>query len=177
MIIAPCGLARLEEFLSWGAPSQDPTLAAFLGGDVRVAFVSAQAPEEGFSRAAAMERNALIYAFGAGAVVAHARYREGGTWHGAIDALRRRHRLVVRAPDPDASSTGAPPGFVEASRALIALGAMRADSPESAVRSLFGGAPGGSLTAPASPSLAFDDAPTVWPSAPIRVGGKYNLAS
>ena len=37
-----------------------------------------------------MERNALIYAFGRRALVVRPRWRQGGTWHGAVDALRRR---------------------------------------------------------------------------------------
>jgi hypothetical protein len=45
-----------------------------------------------------MERNALIYALSEQAVVAEARYRVGGTWLGASDAIRRRlTRLYIRS--------------------------------------------------------------------------------
>lgn len=77
------------------------------------------APHEPFSRGLAMERNALIYGAADATVVGHARMRQGGTWHGATDALRRRlGRLLVRA---DGSS---------AARALRALGAETIESPE-----------------------------------------------
>ncbi len=70
------------------------------------------APDEPFTRALAMERNALIYAAADATVVGHIRLRQGGTWHGASDALRRRlGRLLVRCD-------GSP-----AERALRALGA------------------------------------------------------
>lgn len=84
-----------------------------------VARLSVCAPFEGFSRATAMERNALVYAFGDGAVVCHARFKEGGTWHGAINAHRRGlTRLAVR-------TDGSP-----AARALMALGAAGLAEPE-----------------------------------------------
>lgn len=76
--------------------------------------VSVCAPDEEFSTGSAMERNALIYAMADAAVIAHARFKTGGTWHGAIDAHRRRlARLVVRMDDRN-----------EAHRALIGLGAV-----------------------------------------------------
>ncbi|MCO5295550.1 MAG: DNA-processing protein DprA [Fimbriimonadaceae bacterium] len=79
-----------------------------------VTQLSVCAPDEGFSTASAMERNALVYAAADLAVVVHARFKEGGTWHGAVDAIRRRTtRLAVRW-DPRN----------EASRALAGLGAI-----------------------------------------------------
>jgi predicted Rossmann fold nucleotide-binding protein DprA/Smf involved in DNA uptake len=76
-------------------------------------WASLCAPEALFSAPRAMARNALIYVVAEGAVVVAARYREGGTWHGAAGALRRRAtRVWVR---PDARG--------RAARALIALGA------------------------------------------------------
>ena len=76
------------------------------------------APDEPFSRALAMERNALIYAAAEATVVGHARLRQGGTWHGASDALRRRlGRLLIR-------SDGSP-----AERALRVLGAEGMGTP------------------------------------------------
>jgi predicted Rossmann fold nucleotide-binding protein DprA/Smf involved in DNA uptake len=66
--------------------------------------VTLAAPGEPFSRALAMERNALIYAAADATIVGHARLREGGTWHGASDALRRRlGRLLVRPDDSPAA--------------------------------------------------------------------------
>lgn len=90
-------------------------------GAVHVALA---APGEPFSRGLAMERNALIYAAADATLVGHARMRQGGTWHGATDALRRRlGRLLVR---PDGSP---------AARALLALGAEPlADPAELAAR-------------------------------------------
>jgi hypothetical protein len=55
-----------------------------------VRVVSVCAPQEIFSTAAAMERNALIYAAAERALVVEGRFRVGGTWHGASGALRRR---------------------------------------------------------------------------------------
>lgn len=61
--------------------------------------------------AAFMERNALIYAMGAFALVFDPRFRAGGTWHGAIEAHRRcLTRLLVHESEA--------PG----TKALIALG-------------------------------------------------------
>jgi predicted Rossmann fold nucleotide-binding protein DprA/Smf involved in DNA uptake len=70
-------------------------------------------PEEPFSSAAAMERNALIYAAAEQAVVAHTRFREGGTWTGAAEALRRKRCPLIVREDPG----------LQGHRALIALGA------------------------------------------------------
>jgi len=82
--------------------------------------ISACAPNDSFSTGGAMERNALIYASARASVVVDARFREGGAWHGATDALRRRvGRLIIRE---DSSSP--------AHRALAALGALPLASPE-----------------------------------------------
>lgn len=70
-------------------------------------------PGEEFSTGRAMERNALIYAAGNACVVAHARFREGGTWHGAVDALRRRLTQVVVRQSED-----------QAHQSLVALGGV-----------------------------------------------------
>lgn len=77
-------------------------------------------PDEEFSTGAAMERNALLYALGEAAVIVHARFKTGGTWHGAVDAQRRRFcTLIVRE---DASNP--------AHRALVGLGAAPIARPE-----------------------------------------------
>jgi hypothetical protein len=65
-----------------------------------------------------MERNALLYAFSPSTVVCHSRFREGGTWHGAIDAHRRRTTSLIVRDD------GSP-----ASRAFVALGAVPLGQP------------------------------------------------
>jgi len=82
--------------------------------------LSACAPDEPFSRAAAMERNALIYAASESTVVVHARFREGGTWNGAVGAIRRRLCPLIVRHDPDSP----------AHRALISLGAKTLRRPE-----------------------------------------------
>lgn len=73
--VVPMGLSR------WDRP-------------VRGALLSAAAPEEGFSTALAMERNALLYAMSERSLVVGARLREGGAWAGASEALRRRSSTV-----------------------------------------------------------------------------------
>lgn len=73
---------------------------------------SCNPPWATFGTAAAMERNQLIYAAADAAVLIQPRYRQGGTWHGAISAHRLRLcQLIV----PDDSGC-------LASRTLIALG-------------------------------------------------------
>jgi predicted Rossmann fold nucleotide-binding protein DprA/Smf involved in DNA uptake len=73
-----------------------------------------------------MERNALIYAIADAAVIVHARFKTGGTWHGAVEALRRRYtRLIVRE---DANNA--------AHRALIGLGAIPLRRPEQLAEAL-----------------------------------------
>lgn len=92
--------------------------------------IALAAPHEPFSRGLAMERNALVYAAAEATVVGHARMRQGGTWHGATDALRRRlGRLLVR---PDGSP---------AARALQALGAEEMADPAELADLLERGAP------------------------------------
>ncbi|MBX7134534.1 MAG: DNA-processing protein DprA [Fimbriimonadaceae bacterium] len=69
--------------------------------------------EEPFLASRAMERNLLIYALADATVIVDARLRQGGTWHGAVSAMRRlKPRLLVRH-DPSSA----------AYRALVALGA------------------------------------------------------
>jgi hypothetical protein len=77
-------------------------------------LLSVCAPGEPFSRATAMERNQLIYASSSVSLIGAARLGEGGTWHGAIDALRRRLTSLLMRDD------GTP-----AAEALFALGAGR----------------------------------------------------
>ena len=94
------------------------------------------APVEPFSAGLAMERNALIYGAAEATVVGHARMRQGGTWHGATEALRRRYGpLLVRE---DGSS---------AARALCALGAEPFPDPAELGERLAAGPPQRSLFA------------------------------
>ncbi len=85
-----------------------------------VCRLSVCGPGEVFSTATAMERNALIYAMSDAAVIVHARFKTGGTWHGAVEAHRRRlTKLIVRKDERDA-----------AHRAMVGLGAVALDKPE-----------------------------------------------
>lgn len=52
------------------------------------ACFSVVAPSEPFGTINAMERNALIFAFGSRAIVGHCELGSGGAWHGAVGALR-----------------------------------------------------------------------------------------
>lgn len=96
--------------------------------------LSVCAPDESFSSAAAMERNALIYAAASHTVVGHARFKEGGTWHGAVHAVRNRlSRLLVRRSEE--------PGM----RALAGLGGAWLDRPSDLYTSLKAAGPQGEL--------------------------------
>ena len=80
--------------------------------------ISVCAPSAEFTTGQAMERNALIYAYGRRTVVVRARLRAGGTWHGAADALRRGlGDVLVRTSRND-----------RASRALVGLGGVPIDA-------------------------------------------------
>lgn len=120
------GVARMGRGLvTGGAPGADRVaLDAFLqaGGDGRalvllpcgwgswdvpagVCAVAVEAPGRLFSTAAAMERNALIYAAAGHTLVVAARTGVGGTWAGATDALRRRLGVLgVRGQGPAAAA-------------------------------------------------------------------------
>ncbi len=75
--------------------------------------ISVAAPREEFSSALAMERNGLIYAGSENTVIIQSRFKEGGTWHGALEAVRRKLCPLIVRHDHS-----------EASRALIGLGAF-----------------------------------------------------
>lgn len=82
-------------------------------------FLSVAPWNAGFSAALAMERNALIYAASERSLVAAVRFREGGTWNGAVQAMRRGlSQFFVR----DVQAPG--------HQALINLGAHRVSSPD-----------------------------------------------
>lgn len=80
-------LSVLPEGLGNGALGSSARLGAPSVGET---FLSAAAPAACFSTAQAMARNALIYAAGPATIVFQPRYRTGGTWHGAVAALRQR---------------------------------------------------------------------------------------
>ena len=81
--------------------------------DCTLAEFSCNPPWAAFSTAAAMERNQLIYALADAAVILQPRYRQGGTWHGAITAHRMRLCQLIVPENPACLAT----------RALVALGA------------------------------------------------------
>ncbi len=75
-------------------------------------------PGELFSQATAMERNALIYAFSSHTIIGAARFKEGGTWHGALHAARSRLSSLLLRRSGDL-----------AMRSLAALGGAWIDEP------------------------------------------------
>lgn len=84
-------------------------------------------PNESFSAGRAMERNNLIYAFGHTTLVCSARYRTGGSWQGAVAALKA-HRPVVVADWTSQGFASTNPEYAEgmyglAQKALRGLGA------------------------------------------------------
>lgn len=64
-------------------------------GDGRLCLCSPFKPDAGFSVANAMGRNKLIYAVSAATLVVASDRDKGGTWAGAIEALRRRVTPVL----------------------------------------------------------------------------------
>ena len=92
-------------------------LAASFGSRCRI---SVCAPDEDFSRGTAMERNGFLYALSEAAIIVHARFKTGGTWHGAIEAQRRGLSKLIVRDDP----------ANEAHLALAALGAARMRCPD-----------------------------------------------
>jgi predicted Rossmann fold nucleotide-binding protein DprA/Smf involved in DNA uptake len=56
--------------------------------DARLVLVTPYAPAAGFSVGAAMGRNKIIYGLADVAVVVSSDYRQGGTWAGAVEALK-----------------------------------------------------------------------------------------
>jgi hypothetical protein len=67
----------------------------FMLADQQGYGISVCPPNEPFSSGRAMERNSLIYAFGHVTVVCSTRYRQGGTWQGAVTALKANRPIVV----------------------------------------------------------------------------------
>lgn len=80
------GEGRVVEVLPCGLGHAAPLEGA--------AQLSVCPPSAQFSPGQAMERNALVYAYGMRAVAVQPRRGVGGTWAGALDALRRRLAVV-----------------------------------------------------------------------------------
>ena len=77
-----------------------PADAGFGGG--RGVSLSLLPPGARFSRYAALERNALIYSMAEATVIVRSRFRSGGTWAGATEALRRRlGRVFIQEDQSD----------------------------------------------------------------------------
>jgi len=73
-----------------------------LNSDVcpNVCAASLEAPGAPFNRLSALHRNVLVYALSDAVIVIQPRFREGGTWHGAMEALRRRLSRVFVMSEP-----------------------------------------------------------------------------
>lgn len=83
-------------------------------GDQKLVLLTPYAPTSGFSVGAAMGRNKLIYGLAEFAVVVSSDHQTGGTWAGAVEALKAHWcPVLVRAGE------GVPRGNVE----LLKLGA------------------------------------------------------
>jgi predicted Rossmann fold nucleotide-binding protein DprA/Smf involved in DNA uptake len=80
-----------------------------------LALVTPYAPNAGFSVGAAMGRNRLIYALADYALVVASDEGKGGTWAGAVEALRARWIPVFAADGP---------GVPEGNRRLLEKGAL-----------------------------------------------------
>jgi predicted Rossmann fold nucleotide-binding protein DprA/Smf involved in DNA uptake len=69
-----------------------PYYDAILGGNLTL--VSAYEPDSPWFTFTAMERNKLVYALSDAALVVACSDEQGGTWHGAVEALKRGMRTV-----------------------------------------------------------------------------------
>ena len=69
-------------------------------------YISVCSPNEPFSTARAMERNQLIYAFGDLTIVHSARFKTGGSWHGAIKSLRQHLPVAVLCGSGNSAECG-----------------------------------------------------------------------
>lgn len=67
----------------------------------RVCLISSYDPETAFSPAIAMGRNRWVHALADRAVVVACSEGRGGTWAGAVEALKRWVRVFVRVGNPD----------------------------------------------------------------------------
>jgi predicted Rossmann fold nucleotide-binding protein DprA/Smf involved in DNA uptake len=92
---------------------RDPSTRSAVAGGQAV-LVSPYHPSAAFSAGAAMGRNKLIYALSDAAVVVSSADGSGGTWTGAVEALKGGWVPVLVRDDP---------GVPEGNRSLVGLGA------------------------------------------------------
>lgn len=99
---------------------REPDIRRAIGGD-RLCLASPYKPDAGFSVASAMSRNKVIYALSRLTLVVATDLEKGGTWAGAVEALRRGYgRVAVWM------GAGAGPG----NAALVARGGIAVGSVE-----------------------------------------------
>ena len=84
-------------------------------------ILTAVEPNGTFTTPNAMERNSLIYAIADLTIVVQPRYMKGGSWHGAVTALKKNLTRVAVVGNPQS----------KAIKSLINKGAHYAPSPES----------------------------------------------
>lgn len=107
--LARSGSAPVVQILPCGLDSSGYGKARFDG-----CLLSLFSRQASFSGGQAMIRNRLIYSWSRRAVVVHSRFKVGGTWGGATDALRRGLGRLIVADWGDRATEG-----------LVALGGDR----------------------------------------------------
>ncbi len=111
--ILPCGLNSH----GYGRPGSGSVRVGGFGVDGgwrEGCLISPFDPQAPFTGSQAMIRNRLIYAWSRCSVIVHSRFKVGGTWGGATDALRRQLGRVIVADWHDEATDG-----------LVALGGDR----------------------------------------------------
>jgi DNA processing protein len=103
---------------------RQPDVRAFVS-DRRLVMLTPYRPDNGFSVGAAMGRNKIIYGAADYAVVVSSDYQKGGTWSGAVEALRTEWCPVFVRASPDLGA---------GNKALIDKGALPLD--EAALESI-----------------------------------------
>jgi DNA processing protein len=99
----------------------------------RICLASSYAPDAGFSVGNAMGRNKLIYAHSTATLVVSSAMETGGTWSGAVEALKNRFCAVLVR-----DGEGVPDG----NRALIAMGGVPVRDPREVFAAIASPAPG-----------------------------------
>jgi predicted Rossmann fold nucleotide-binding protein DprA/Smf involved in DNA uptake len=79
---------------------RQPDVREFIS-DGRVVMLTPYRPDNGFSIGAAMGRNKIIYGAADYAVVVSSEYQKGGTWAGAVEALRTAWCPIFVRSSPD----------------------------------------------------------------------------
>jgi len=105
---------------SLGKAPNDREVEAMLESG-RLALVSPNSPDAPFTVGNAMGRNKLIYAHSQGTLVVSSSLEEGGTWAGAVEALKLGLGPVLVRMDDDAP---------EGNRALASRGAIAVERPD-----------------------------------------------